>query len=185
MPVQQPQKSQKWCLKTPKSVQNEVQTATWNHQIQEKVKKAKSNENISIYHIKWEVGTSEISIISTQKSTIIMPAIQTCFLTLQITENIKKWSKMVSKGTPKIHQKSLKIYPGTFQGPSQCICDPLDCKMVPKWCPRTFKWSQNGHPRTLKVNENQQAPTTNYVTKKCILWLVLHWFQSWRSFKSC
>ena len=129
----------------------------------------KSNEHISIYRINWEVGTSEISICSSQKSTIIMPAIQTCFLTLKITENIKKWSKMVSKGKPKVHRKSLKIHPGTFQGLSDCICDPLDSKMVTKWCPRTSKWSQNGHLRTLKANENQQTPTTNYATKRYIL----------------
>ena len=135
-------------------------TATWNHQIQEKVKKVKSHENISIYRINWEVGTSEISICSTQKSTIIMPAIQTCFLTLQITKNIKKWSKMVFKGKPKIHQKSLKIYPGTFQGPSVCICDPLHCKMGSKCCPRNFKWSQNSDLGTLKGAENGQNPIT-------------------------
>ena len=101
-----------------------------------------------------------------------------------------KWQK-ISKSDPKWSPNGenplrfINIHPGTFQGPSQCICDPLDCKMIPKWCPRTSKWSQNGHPRTLKVNENQQAPTTNYVTKRCIFWLVLHWFQSWKSFKSC
>ena len=61
---------------------------------------------------------------------------------------------MVSKGTPKINQKSLKIHPGTFQGPSQCICDPLGGKMVPKWCPRTSKWIQNAHLETLKGVKN-------------------------------
>ena len=62
-----------------------------------------------------------------------MPAYQTCFLMPQFTENIKKLSKLVSKGAPKIHQKTLKIHLGTFQGPSVCIGDPLDCKIVPKW----------------------------------------------------
>ena len=114
-----------------------------------------------------------------------MPPIQTCFLALQITENIKKLSKMVSKGIPKIHQQSIKIHPRTFQGPSQCICDPLGGKMVPKWCPRTSKWKQNGHPRTLKVHENQRAPTSKYVTKRYTFWPVLHWFRSWKFFNSC
>ena len=63
---------------------------------------------------------------------------------------------MVSGGGPKIHQKSKKIHPGTFQGPSVCICDPLDCKMVPKWWPRTFKCTQNDDLGTLKVAKNQQ-----------------------------
>ena len=79
-----------------------------------------------------------------------MPAIQTWFVTLQMTQNIKKLSKIVSKGGPKNHQKSLKIHPGTFQGPYECIRDPLDCKKVPKWCPRTSKMTKNGHLETLK-----------------------------------
>ena len=70
-----------------------------------------------------------------------MHAHQTCFLMPQITENITKPSKLVSKGGPKIHQKSLKSHTGTFQGPSQCICDTIDCQMIPKWCPKTSKWS--------------------------------------------
>ena len=83
--------------------------------------------------------------------------------------NDRKYQKVIQTGlqrVPKIDQKSPKIHPGNFQGPSVCIRDPLDCKMIPNWCPRTSKWSQNGHPRTLKVNENQQTPTTNYVTKR-------------------
>ena len=68
---------------------------------------------------------------------------------------------MVSKGGPKIHQKSLKIQLGSCQGPSVCICDPRDCKMVPKCCPRTSKWRQNGHLGTLKGVKNKQNPVTN------------------------
>ena len=60
---------------------------------------------------------------------------------------------MVSRGVPKMFQKSLKIHPGTFQSPSVCIRDPLDCKMVPKWCPRTSKmtpkWT-SGDPKKAK-----------------------------------
>ena len=61
---------------------------------------------------------------------------------------------MVSKGVPKMYQKSLKIHPGIFQGPSVCIRDSLDCKMVPKWCPRTSQSTQNGHLGTLKGPKN-------------------------------
>ena len=102
-------KSSKWSPKNHQSVQKEVQTITWHHQNHEQVEKVKSNENSIIYYENWEVGTLWTSRISIQKSTNIMPAIQTCLLTLQITEYIQKWSKIVSKGRPKIHQKSLKI----------------------------------------------------------------------------
>ena len=87
---------------------------------------------------------------------------------------------MVSRGTPKIHQKSLKIHFGTFQGPSVCICDPLDCKMVPKWCPRTSKWIQNGHLGTLKGVKNQQNPIIRYIVNRFILFVFFNGFQSWK-----
>ena len=55
-----------------------------------------------------------------------MHAIQTCCLMLQMTENMEKWSKIVSEGGPKIHQKSWKVNTGTFQGSSECIFTRLD-----------------------------------------------------------
>ena len=95
----------------------------------------------------WEVETSRISWFSNQKSSKTMPAIQTCFLTPQITENIKKWLKMVSNGGPKIHQKSSQTYPGTHKWPPECILAPLGHQnaskeastgpnVMPKWCQR-------------------------------------------------
>ena len=73
---------------------------------------------------------------------------------------------MVSEGGPKIHQKSSKIHPGTFQGSFERICVPLDHQNGAKMAPRTSKVSQNGDPRTLKGKENQQYPMTNPATKK-------------------
>ena len=69
---------------------------------------------------------------------------------------------MVSNGGPKIHQKSSKIHPGTFQGSFDCICVPLDHQNGPK----DLKVNQNGDPRTLKGNKNQQYPMTTPATKK-------------------
>ena len=73
---------------------------------------------------------------------------------------------MVSEGGPKIHQKSSKIHPGTFQGSFECICVPLGHQNGAKMPPRTSKVSQNGNPRTLKGDKNQQYPMTNTATKK-------------------
>ena len=55
-----------------------------------------------------------------------MHAIQASFCALQITDNMEKWSKMVARGGPKIHQKSWKVNPGTLQGSSVCIFTQLD-----------------------------------------------------------
>ena len=129
----------------------------------------KSNEHDNIYYINWQVGTSEIKWFSFQKSTKRMPTIQTCFWMLQMTEHIKKWSKMVSEGRHKIVQKSSKIHPGTFQGSFECMCVPLDHQNGAKIFPRTSKVSQNGDPRTLKGDKHQQYPMTNPATKNYIL----------------
>ena len=65
-----------------------------------------------------------------------MPATQMNFWTVQVIENIKKSTKIDVKWAPKIDPKSIKIYPGTLQGPPECIFGQLDhqngLKMVPK-----------------------------------------------------
>ena len=76
---------------------------------------------------------------------------------------------MVSEGEPKIHQKSSKIHSGTFQGSFECICVPLGHQNGAEMVPRASKVSQNGNPRTLKEDKNQQYLVTNPATKKYIL----------------
>ena len=73
---------------------------------------------------------------------------------------------MVSEGGPKIHQKSSKTRPGTFQCSFECICVPLDHQNGTKLVPRTSEVSQNGDPRTLKEDENQQCPMTSAAATK-------------------
>ena len=65
-----------------------------------------------------------------------MPATQTCFLTPQITANIKKYTKVSPNEAPKIPQNSSKIHPGTLKGPPECTLAPnghqTDAKVVPQ-----------------------------------------------------
>ena len=51
---------------------------------------------------------------------------------LLATENIKTLSQILCRWGTQHLSNSLIIHPRTFQ-PPVCICDPLDCKMVPKW----------------------------------------------------
>ena len=100
------------------------------------------------------------------------------------TSNHRKYQKVIQTGVqrePKIHQKSLKIHSGTFQGPSQCICDPIDCKMIPKWYPKTSKWSQNCHLGNLRGLKNQHDPILEYIANRFEFFVCIHWFQSWKS----
>ena len=80
--------------------------------------------------------------------------------------NDPKYQKVIQNGLQRGTQKSSKI----IENPSRVhLCASvthLIAKMVNKWCPRTSKWSQNGHPKTLKGNENQQNPRSYYVTKQ-------------------
>ena len=98
---------------------------------------------------------------------------------------------MVSKGVPKMFQKTLKIHSGTFQSPSVCIRDPLDCKMVPKWCPRTSKRTKNGHLGTLKDAKKLTKPNNQVYNKQIHICHVLidfnpgnQCFDSCQSFQS-
>ena len=108
------QKAPKWCqngcLKSSKFWKNEKCEILWKPQY------------LLCF---WEVGTSEFSRFSIQKSSEILSAIQAWFLIPQITERIKKLPKMVSNGGPQIHQKSSKISSGTLWAPHECICAPL------------------------------------------------------------
>ena len=65
-----------------------------------------------------------------------MPAIQTCFLTPQITKYMKKVQKNVPNEVSKIHQKSPKIHLGTLKGPPGRTLAPnghqTDAKVVPQ-----------------------------------------------------
>ena len=52
-----------------------------------------------------------------------------------VASNDRTYQKVIQNGLQRGTQnpsKIIKIHPGAFQGPSECICDPLDCKMVPK-----------------------------------------------------
>ena len=116
-----------------------------------------------------------------------MPAIQTCFLTPQITENIKKWPKMISNGGPKIHQKSLKIHSDTLQGPPECICAQLDHQNGLQGPPNGSKMVSWGPKDDIKsYKSNNQV-----YNKQIYIFIFINWFQpcklvfySWESFQS-
>ena len=161
-------KSLIWCSKTLPNDQNEVQTGTWNHQIHEKSKKWNLMKTLlfTILLIGWDIRNQQIFHSKIVENHVCNPNM---FLVLQMTEYIKKWPKMVAKGVPKIYKKSLNIQSETFQGPSVCIRDPLDCKMVPKWRPRTSKRTQNGYLGTLKRARNETKSNNQIYNKQtCI-----------------
>ena len=91
--------------------------------------------------------------------------------------NAPKYQKVIQNGLQrgtKNPSKSIKIQFGTFQDPCVCICDPLDWKIVPKCCPRTSKWIQNGHLGTLKGVKNQHNPILEYIVNRFVLFVSIH-----------
>ena len=116
-----------------------------------------------------------------------MPAIQTCFLTPKITENIKKWPKMVSNGGPKIHQKSWKIHSGPLQGPPECICAQLDHQNGLQGPPHGSKMVSWGPKKDIKFTKSNNQ----VYNKQIYIFIFINWFQpcklvfySWESFQS-
>ena len=104
MHIQYTKKSLKWCPKTSKSVQNEVQTGTWNHQIHEKVKKVKSNENITIYYTFDRLGhqkSADFPFKNRWKSRLQSKHVFWCLKWQNISKSGPKWS-------PQGHPKFIK-----------------------------------------------------------------------------
>ena len=171
MHIQYTTKSGKWCLKTLKSVQNEVPRGIWSHQNKENVEKVKSNENTTIYYTFDRLGhqkSADFPLKNHQKSCLQSKHVFWCLTWQEISKSDPKWFPEA----PQMHQKSMKIQPGTFQGPSLCICDPLGCKMVPTVCP-------NDHLETLK---GVKKSITQHITNRFPFFIFINWFQSWKQF---
>ena len=99
------------CTVTPQT----IELAAWSHSNQQKVRKVKPNANTRIYYVFERLVHQNPAKFFCQKLlNKNIPAIQTCFLIPQITENIEQWPKIVSNGGPKIFQGSMKIHPGTL-----------------------------------------------------------------------
>ena len=101
-----------------------------------KMLKMRNLMKTSVFKCFWEFGTSETSRFSNQESSKFVPAIQTCFLSPQITKHMKKLPKNVPNEVSKIHQKSSKIHLGTLKGPPGRTLAPnghqTDAKVVPQ-----------------------------------------------------
>ena len=102
---------------------------------------------------------------------------------LDASNDIKngKVSRMVSKWGTQNPSRIVESTPWDLPG-SLCVhlWVPLDCKLVPKWCPRTYKWSQNYQLGTLKADKIKQNPTIQNITNNLIFLIFIDWFQSWK-----
>ena len=149
MPVQQPQKSQKWCTKTPKSVQNEVQTSTWNHQIHEKVKKVKSNEILRfiIRFIGWDIRNQQSFHSKSMENHACNPNM------FFGASNCRKYQKVTQIGVwggtqnaSKIHENPSWYLPGSIWVHLWLTWLQNGAQMVPKDLQKDPKWS-SGDPK--------------------------------------
>ena len=71
-----------------------------------------------------------------------MHAIQASFCALQIADNMEKWLKMVARGGPKNHEKSIL-------GPSRApLCASL-LNLITRMLPKDTHMTENGHLVTL------------------------------------
>ena len=120
----------------------------------------------TVFLMGWDIRNQQISYPKISKNHVCNPNM------VFGASNDRKYQKVIQNGVqrcpklPKMSQKSSKIHPGTFQGPFVCICDSLDCKMVPKWCSRTSKMIQNGHLGTLKGANNSTKPNNHVYNKQ-------------------
>ena len=148
MHIQYTKKSLKWCPKTSKSVQNEVQTGTWNHQIHEKVKHMKSNENQSIYNVFERLGRHESAnfpIENHHKSCLQSKHAFWHPKSQKISKSDPKWSPMGDPKSIKNHWKSI-LAPSRV--PLSASVPNLITKMVSKDLQMDPKWSPGDPKKT-------------------------------------
>ena len=115
MHIQYTRKSQKWCPKTSKSVQNEVPRGTWSHQNNEKVEKVKSHENSSIYCTFERLDHQkprDFPIKMNQNSCMQSKQAFVHFKSQIIWKSNPKWS-------PEADPKSIKNHEKSILGPSR------------------------------------------------------------------
>ena len=145
MHVQYTQKSSKWCLKTSKSVQNEVPRGTWSHQNHEKVEKVKSHENISIYY------TFERSDHQKSQDFPIKINQNSCMQSKQAFVHFKSQTiwKSNPKWSPERDPKSIKNHEKSILGPSRApLCASL-LNLITRMLPKDPHMTENGHLVTL------------------------------------
>ena len=145
-----PKKSLKLLPKTSKSHQNDVQTGTWNHQIHEKVKKVKSNENMTIYYTFEGLGhqnSPEFPFKNQQKTWLQSK----CHFGLFKSEKI--W-KSAPEGSPMGDPKSIKNHWKSILVPSECTLAPNDHQNTEKVVSPDPECLKNGPPRPQKINKS-------------------------------
>ena len=132
MNVQYTKRSSEWCLKTSKSVQNEVPRGTWSHQNNEKVEKVKSHENISIYYTFERLDhqkSQDFPIKINQNSCMQSKQAFVQFESQKIWKSDPKWSPEGDPKSTKNHEKSIL---GPSRAPLCASLLNLITKMVPK-----------------------------------------------------
>ena len=139
-------KSSKWYLETLKSVQNKVQTATWNHQIHEKVTKRWNLMKTFIFTILligWDIRNHKMFCSKLIKNHACTPNM------LFDASHHRIYQKVIQNGLQRGTQNPLKIlqnpdwdlpgslcvhlWPTRLQNGAKML--PKDLQMDPKWSP--------------------------------------------------
>ena len=148
-------KSPKWSPKTSKCLKNEVQTGTWNHQIHEKVKNMKSNENHSIYSVFERLGHHESAnfpIKNHQKTCLQSKHAFWHPKSQKISKSDPKWSPMGDPKSIKNHWKSILAH---SRVPHECICAQLDHQNGLQGPPNGPKMVSWGPKKDIKIQTIQ------------------------------
>ena len=161
MHVQYAQKSSKWCLKTSKSVQNEVPRGTWSHQNNENVEKVKSNENTCIYNTFERLGhqnSREFPFKNHQTTWLQSKCDFELFKSEKIWKSDVEGSPMGDPTFSKNNWKSILV-------PSEWTLAPNDHQNNEKVMSQDPECLKNGPPRPRKINKSVKQNKWNLLEK--------------------
>ena len=136
------QKSSKWCLETSKDLQNEVSKGAWNHQNQENIRKVKSKENNTIYNVFERLGHQKSTDFPIKNHSESCLQSKHAFWRLGSHKIWKSDPRMVPKGHPKFIKNRYKSSLGHSRALLNEPWHQMITKLMPKWSPRTPKWSK-------------------------------------------
>ena len=149
-----------------------------------KSQKMKYNENITIYYTFDRLGhqkSADFPFKNHEETCLQSKHVFCCFKWQNISKSDPKWSPTGDPKSITNHKNPPWDLPGSLWVHLWPTWLQNGAKMMSKDLPMEPKWSSEDPKRKWKSTKSNN----NLCNPKFIFWIVLHWFQSWKSVSSC
>ena len=152
MTFRYPQISSKWWMETSRNLENEI--LRLKRSTSPKSQKLKSNESHNTYCSFERLGHQK-HIFTTATTPNKKQSLQSKHMFRHFkSHKIRTHDpKMVTMGHPKVIDQSQKSVLRHGKALLSATLHQMITKLVPKWCPKTSEWPQNGVSRPMQINK--------------------------------